>query len=46
MKKYDFKKRAPFYFDVDDTILTENGEGPPYLFNFNYNGNLFFWTSN
>lgn len=30
MKKYDFKKRAPFYFDVDDTILTENGEGPPY----------------
>lgn len=30
MKRDVFKKRAPFYFDVDDTILTDNGEGPPY----------------
>ena len=30
--KSDFKKKKPFYFDVDDTILTENGEGSPFAY--------------
>lgn len=32
MAKREFQKRAPFYFDVDDTILSEKGEGPPFLY--------------